>query len=102
MDFYRLREFLVLSQCLSYKDAAKKLGISTSLLSKHIIALEKNLGVKLLLRSTHHVELTPPACALLRRCGKSSEITTSFSALYRTAHSPAPAICPSGLSVRPE
>jgi DNA-binding transcriptional LysR family regulator len=59
MNLDRLKEFHILSQNLSFTDTSKILRITPSLLSKHIIALEKSLGVKLLYRSTHSVELTP-------------------------------------------
>ncbi len=58
MTTERLAEFLVLSQTLSYSKAAKKLFITQSALSRHIMDMEAELGVKLLERSTHGVKLT--------------------------------------------
>lgn len=67
MTTERLFEFLVLSQTLSYSKAAKKLFITQSALSRHIIDMEKELGVKLLERSTHGVKLTPAGRVLVNR-----------------------------------
>lgn len=53
-----LYEFLVLSKLLNYSKAAVALYISQSVLTKHIQALEKEMGIPLLLRTTHGVTLT--------------------------------------------
>lgn len=67
MTTERLFEFLVLSQTLSYSKAAKKLFITQSALSRHIIDMEEELGVKLLERSTHGVKLTQAGRVLASR-----------------------------------
>ena len=59
MTTERLQEFLVLSQTLNYGKAAKKLYLTQSVLSRHISDLEKEVGVPLLKRDSHHVALTP-------------------------------------------
>ncbi|MGM9618234.1 MAG: LysR family transcriptional regulator [Oscillospiraceae bacterium] len=58
MNTARLYEFLVLSKLLNYGKAAEALYISQSVLTKHIQALEKELGVPLFIRTTHGVALT--------------------------------------------
>ncbi len=58
MDVERCKEFVVLAQTKNYMEAADQLFISQSSLSKHIKALEKELGVTLLDRSTRRVELS--------------------------------------------
>jgi DNA-binding transcriptional LysR family regulator len=63
-----LREFVILAGCLNYTLAAQQLFISQSALTRHIKALEKQLGVSLLERSTHMVALTPAGEALLVDC----------------------------------
>lgn len=58
MTTERLFEFLVLSQTLSFSAAAKKLFMTQSNLSRHIAEMEKEMGTRLLERSTHSVRLT--------------------------------------------
>ena len=50
MNTKHFDEFIVLSQCSSFNDASKQLGISLSALSKHISQLERSLGAKLVRR----------------------------------------------------
>jgi len=58
MTTERLYEFLVLSQTLSFSAAAKKLFMAQSTLSRHIVEMEDELGIKVLERGTHSVHLT--------------------------------------------
>lgn len=58
METRYLREFLVLLETLSFSEAANRLYISQSTLSKHIQALEEDLGAELFYRNKRHVELT--------------------------------------------
>ena len=58
MNTERLYEFLVLSHVLNYTRAAKALYISQPILTRHIQALEAELGVPLFRRTTHGVTLT--------------------------------------------
>lgn len=58
MDTERCREFVVLAQTCNYLQAADQLFISQSSLSKHIKALERELGVELFNRTTRRVQLT--------------------------------------------
>ncbi len=58
MELDYLREFVVLAKNCQFVETANQLGISQSSLTKHIKALEKDLGVELLNRSTRRVELS--------------------------------------------
>ena len=58
MDINRLREFVVLSDCLNYSKAANQLYITQPVLSRHIHDLEETLGGQLFIRDTHKVALT--------------------------------------------
>ncbi len=58
MTTEHLHEFVVLARTLNFSKAAEYLFISQSVLSKHIAEIEKELSVKLFIRSTHDVELT--------------------------------------------
>ena len=53
-----VHEFTVLAEKLSFTAAAHKLHVSQSTLSKHVAALEADLGVRILNRSKHLVTLT--------------------------------------------
>lgn len=58
MELNYLREFVVLAQTGRFQETADELFISQSSLSKHIKAIETELGATLLNRSTRRVELT--------------------------------------------
>ena len=60
-----LREFVTLAETLSFTEAAKKVFVAQPALSKHIAALERELGVPLFQRTRRHVELTEAGSALL-------------------------------------
>lgn len=53
-----LYEFLLLASTLNFTETAKNFFVSQSVLSNHIIALEKELGVRLFDRDHHSVKLT--------------------------------------------
>ena len=58
MNIEHLREFSYLAETLSFGITAKHFFISTSVLSKHIAAMEDALHAKLFERDRHSVELT--------------------------------------------
>lgn len=58
MHIEYLSEFIELAQCLNYTEAARRCNVAQSSLSKHIVLLEKAMGVTLINRDTHTVELT--------------------------------------------
>ena len=64
MKFDYLREFVAAAQSQEMQQCAKELGISPSVLSKHIKAIETELGVPLFLRS-RKTELSPYGKILL-------------------------------------
>ena len=65
MEMKYLYEFIALSKIKNYWLTAEELYISQSSLSKHISALEKELGVSLFDRTTRQVELSPGGRAFL-------------------------------------
>lgn len=64
MKFDYLREFVAAAQSEEMQQCAKELGISPSVLSKHIKAIEQELGVPLFMRS-RKIELSPYGRILL-------------------------------------
>lgn len=58
MDFQKLEFFVVLAETGKYVEAAEKLFVSQPTLSKHISALERELGVELLRKTKRGSELT--------------------------------------------
>ena len=69
-DLGRMGVFAVVAEELSLSKAAEKLGSTKSAVSKQITALELELGVKLLYRSTRRSRLTDEGHALYQTCGE--------------------------------
>jgi DNA-binding transcriptional LysR family regulator len=66
VELRQLRYFVVLAEELHFGRAAAREHIVQSALSQQLQRLERELGVRLLARTTHHVQLTPGGSALLR------------------------------------
>ena len=58
MDIGYIREFVMLAECFNFSEAAERLFISQSSLSKHIQALERDMGVDLFIRTTRNIRLS--------------------------------------------
>lgn len=65
MNLSYFREFIVLAEEKNYMEAAERLYMNQSTLSKHIKAMESELDVALFDRSTRRVELTEYGKAIL-------------------------------------
>ena len=61
MTTQQIRFFLEAAECLNFTEAAKRLFVAQSTLSKQIALLEDELGLKLFYRSNRTVGLTPAA-----------------------------------------
>ena len=57
MDVKLMKEFIVLAETCSFQEAAERLYISSSALSKHVKTMEDEFGVPLFDRSTRNVKL---------------------------------------------
>ena len=58
MNIDHLEEYIVLAQCGDFNKAARACGISQTTLSRHISALEHELGRELIIRGHGFTELT--------------------------------------------
>lgn len=67
MDLNRLTLFEAVARTASFSGAARELGLPKSSVSRGIAALEAELGVQLLLRTTRHVSPTAAGAALYDR-----------------------------------
>ena len=65
MEVEYLREFTVVAKMESFSRAAEELCISQSALSKHILALERELGAPLLIRNSRNVSISPAGAQIL-------------------------------------
>ncbi|MCD8353284.1 MAG: LysR family transcriptional regulator [Clostridiales bacterium] len=78
METDYLKEFIVLSETGNYLQAAEELFIAQSSLSKHIKALEIELGVPLFNRTPRRVELTSYGKSFLKCAQQIVDIQYSF------------------------
>lgn len=78
MDIQYIREFVALAKYGNYLTAAEELYISQSSLSKHIIALEKELGFPLFNRTTRKVGLTQYGTTFLPYAQRIIDADTEF------------------------
>lgn len=67
MDERRLEVFVAVARRLSFGAAARALHLSQPAVSQHVAALERELGARLLERTTRRVRLTAAGAALLSR-----------------------------------
>jgi DNA-binding transcriptional LysR family regulator len=63
-----LKSFSAVAELGSFSDAARRLGLSKSLVSRHVSGLEAELGVLLLSRTTRRLSLTEAGQAYAERC----------------------------------
>ena len=100
-DLNNLYFFAKVVDCGTYTAAAEVLGMQTSKLSRRIGALEKELGVRLLNRTTRKLSLTEAGQTLHRHClALIAEAEAAKDAINQTLSSPRGLVrvsCPTGL-----
>lgn len=70
MNLQYLETFVAVAKHLSFSKAAQALNLTQPAVSKHIAILEAHYGVRLINRSSRHVELTEAGHALHRYAGE--------------------------------
>lgn len=83
MNISLFREFIVLAEEKNYMEAAERLYMNQSTLSKHIMSMENELGVPLFDRSTRRVELTEYGKALLPHARNITHSEFEYSSLLK-------------------
>jgi DNA-binding transcriptional LysR family regulator len=100
-DLNNLYFFASVVDCGSYTAAAEALGMQTSKLSRRIGALERELGVRLLNRTTRKLSLTEAGKTLHRHCvALIAEAEAAKDAINQTLSAPRGLVrvsCPTGL-----
>ena len=85
-----MRVFAQVVEAKSFSAAADKLGMSKSLASRHVSALERSLSVKLLNRSTRKLSLTEAGALFYEHCARIvQEAELAEQRLTRTQAEPA-------------
>lgn len=92
MELRQLRYFVSVSEELNFGRAAAREHIVQSALSQQIQRLERELGVRLLERTTHHVALTPAGAAFLVEARQILAHVERAAQVARTAHGTSPAL----------
>jgi DNA-binding transcriptional LysR family regulator len=85
MELRQLRYFVTLAGELHFGRAAAREHIVQSALSQQVQRLERELGVRLLARSTHHVSLTAAGAAFLAEARQILAHTDRAAAIARSA-----------------
>jgi DNA-binding transcriptional LysR family regulator len=67
-DLGSVQTFVAVADCGSFAEAAQRLALSPSVVSRRIAALEEQLHAKLLSRTTRGLSLTEPGERFYRRC----------------------------------
>src|SRR5205823_15095398 len=85
-----MRVFAQVVEAKTFSAAADKLGMSKSLASRHVSALERSLSVKLLNRSTRKLSLTEAGALFYEHCARIvQEAELAEQRLSRTQSEPA-------------
>ncbi|MFC5188073.1 LysR family transcriptional regulator [Actinomadura harenae] len=92
MELRQLRYFVAVSEELNFGRAAAREHIVQSALSQQVQRLERELGVRLLERTTHYVALTPAGAAFLVEARRILAHVERAAQVARTARGTSPAL----------
>ncbi|GAA3619642.1 LysR family transcriptional regulator [Kineosporia mesophila] len=67
LELRQLRHLVAVADCGTFTDAAIELGVSQAAVSRSVAALEAELGVTLLRRTTRRVDVSPAGAAVITR-----------------------------------
>lgn len=98
MDFRQLQSFTAVVELGSFTKAAEKLSISQPTISTHIRGLEEELNVRLILRTTKNIDITPKGREL---CDYASKILELRDRMVQTCSPDAKQIIHLGASTIP-
>ena len=85
MNLNQLEYFVATAETLNFTKAAERCFITQTAMSQQIRALEQTVGVPLLIRDKHHVQLTPAGEIYLREARAILERSSKAIKLARTA-----------------
>ncbi|MEA1989022.1 MAG: LysR family transcriptional regulator, partial [Pseudomonadota bacterium] len=68
LDLNRIHYFVSVVECASYTKAAERLGVPKSTLSRNVQALEEDINLRLLNRSTRKLSLTKAGEQYYQNC----------------------------------
>jgi DNA-binding transcriptional LysR family regulator len=80
-DLNALLIFAKVVEAESFSEAARRLGMPTSTISRKVAELEDQLGVRLLERSTRQLRLTDSGAEILEQAHKSVEVSEAIESL---------------------
>src|SRR4051812_831663 len=90
MNLNRMAVFAAVVEQRSFTAAAAALGLTKSMVSQHVAALEEELGVRLLQRTTRKLTLTPAGEICLESCRTVAGEAAQLSArIQQLRHEPA-------------
>ncbi|GLW35485.1 LysR family transcriptional regulator [Actinoplanes regularis] len=92
LEVRQLRYFVAVAEELHFGRAAERIGMAQPPLSRAIRELERQLGVRLLERTTRQVTLTPAGRVLLRDARTALDAVAAADRRARNAGRPAPAL----------
>jgi DNA-binding transcriptional LysR family regulator len=70
MELRHLRYFLAVAQHLNFSEASRRLNVAQPAISQTILDLEEELGLKLLMRTHHSVQLTAAGNAFMQEAAE--------------------------------
>jgi DNA-binding transcriptional LysR family regulator len=86
-DLERMAVFARVVEAKSFSAAARQLGLSKSLVSKHVTQLEKSIGARLLNRTTRNMSLTEAGAVFYEHCARIVEELAEAKAVVSRLHS---------------